>query len=55
MEILVVRRNDPRSRIRLVRDSCGMLLDLARIRFNRRTGRHGLGQISSTSTPDHQR
>jgi glycosyltransferase involved in cell wall biosynthesis len=51
-EIPVVWRNDPRSQIRLVRDSCGMLLDLARIRFNAWTGRYGLGHVASTSTPE---
>jgi len=54
-EIPVVWRNDPRSQIRLMRDSCGMLLDLARIRFNCWTGRYGLGRISSSSAPDPQR
>jgi dolichyl-phosphate beta-glucosyltransferase len=41
-EIPIVWRNDPRSQVRLVRDSFGMLLDLGRVRINAWTGRYAL-------------
>ena len=41
-EIPIVWRDDRRSNVRLVRDSGGMLLDLARIRFNGWAGRYHL-------------
>lgn len=43
VEVPVVWRNDPESRIRLFRDSARMLRDLARLRVNAWRGRYGLG------------
>jgi dolichyl-phosphate beta-glucosyltransferase len=42
VEVPIVWRDDPRSRVRLVRDSVGMLLDLGRIRVNAWAGRYAL-------------
>lgn len=51
-EVPIVWRNDPRSQVRLVRDSFGMLLDLGRIRINAWTGRYGLRRARSASSPE---
>ena len=45
VEIPIIWRDDPRSRVRLVRDSGGMLLDLGRVRLNAWTGRYALRRI----------
>jgi dolichyl-phosphate beta-glucosyltransferase len=50
-EIPIVWRDDRRSSVRLVRDSGGMLLDLARIRFNGWAGRCALGRRQSSPSP----
>jgi dolichyl-phosphate beta-glucosyltransferase len=47
-EIPIVWRDDRRSNVRLVRDSGGMLLDLARIRFNGWAGRYHLTRPRSS-------
>ncbi len=44
-EVPIVWRDDPRSHVRLVRDSGGMLLDLGRIRVNAWTGRYGSNRV----------
>jgi dolichyl-phosphate beta-glucosyltransferase len=51
-EIPIVWRDDPRSHVRLLRDSVGMLLDLGRIRVNTWAGRYGLDRGPS---PDRAR
>lgn len=51
-EIPIVWRNDPRSQVRLVRDSVGMLLDLGRIRINSWTGRYALSRVRSALSPE---
>lgn len=51
-EVPIVWRDDPRSHVRLVRDSFGMLLDLGRIRLNAWTGRYALKRIRSTPSPE---
>jgi dolichyl-phosphate beta-glucosyltransferase len=47
-EVPIVWRDDRRSNVRLVRDSGGMLLDLARIRLNGWTGRYALDRRHSS-------
>lgn len=47
-EVPIVWRDDPRSHVRLVRDSGGMLLDLGRIRLNAWTGRYALSRVPSS-------
>jgi dolichyl-phosphate beta-glucosyltransferase len=47
-EVPIVWRDDRRSSVRLVRDSGGMLLDLARIRLNGWTGRYALSRRHSS-------
>ena len=44
----IVWRDDPRSHVRLVRDSGGMLLDLGRIRLNAWMGRYALSRVPSS-------
>jgi dolichyl-phosphate beta-glucosyltransferase len=47
-EVPIVWRDDRRSNVRLVRDSGGMLLDLARVRLNAWGGRYALKRPPST-------
>jgi dolichyl-phosphate beta-glucosyltransferase len=50
-EIPIVWRDDRRSSVRLVRDSGGMLLDLARIRVNGWAGRYARERRQSSPSP----
>ena len=54
-EVPVVWRDDPRSQIRLVRDSGGLLLDLGRIRINAWSGRYGPRRAGAASPSGHAR
>jgi dolichyl-phosphate beta-glucosyltransferase len=47
VEIPIVWRDDPRSHVRLLRDSGGMLLDLGRVRVNAWAGRYGLDRAAA--------
>ena len=51
-EIPIVWRDDPRSQVRLVRDSFGMLVDLGRVRLNAWAGRYARSSVPSASPPE---
>jgi len=50
-EVPIVWRDDNRSKVRLIRDSGGMLLDLGRVRLNGWRGRYALGRRRSAPSP----
>ncbi len=51
-EVPIVWRDDPRTHVRLVRDSGGMLLDLVRVRLNAWTGRYALPRRRPGPAPE---
>lgn len=51
-EVPIVWRDDRHSNVRLIRDSGGMLLDLARVRLNAWRGRYPLPRLRSSLPPE---